>query len=54
MKPLTQKQKDFLYDLYYNQKFLLGRDRLYAKVQQIEGTNRPSISRRQIMGWLKG
>ena len=51
VKPLSTKQLDLLYDLYYNQKLTFGRDKLFNYLQQ----NHPNegISRRNLDSWLK-
>lgn len=45
--PLTAEQTEILRKLYYDDKFLFGRDRIYEKVRD------KGISRRQVMEWLK-
>lgn len=47
--PLTKKQEDYLNDLYYNQHFYFGRDRIFARAKE----DKTKISERQIMAWLK-
>jgi transposase InsO family protein len=46
--PLTKKQYAFLYDLYYNKKYLFGRDRIYSKIKDEE----MNISKQQIQDFL--
>lgn len=49
--PLTEEQTDFLKDLYYNKKFLFGRDKLYKYISK----NKPEIklTRRQVNDFLQ-
>ena len=49
---LSDEQRNLLNRLYYEEKILVGRDKLYKYVQQ----NHPDagISRRQVMDFLKG
>lgn len=47
--PLTKTQEHYLYDLYYNQNFKFGRDRIFEKCKEDE----TRISERQVMNWLK-
>lgn len=48
-KFIPVKEKDeFLYDLYYNQNFRIGRDKLWRKVRE----TRQDIGRRYIWNWL--
>jgi hypothetical protein len=47
--PLTDKQKKILNKIYYKDGNLVGRDKLYKLIHNID----PSITRRQLMGWLR-
>lgn len=47
--PLTKAQEEQLFDLYYNQKYHWGRDKLW-KIALDKGIK---ISRRQVMDWLR-
>lgn len=48
---MDDKQKDlFLHDLYYNQKYSFGRDKLFYHINKI--LNNKDISRRYIAKWL--
>ena len=46
--PITSDIEKQLYDLYYNQKFLFGRDKFYARTRQLS----IPVSRRQVWDWL--
>ena len=51
VKPLSTKQLDLLYDLYYKKNLTFGRDKLFNYLKQ----NHPDegISRRSLDTWLK-
>lgn len=47
--PITKENEELLHNLYYDNKMMWGRDRLY-KIARSKGSN---VSRRQVMKWLK-
>ena len=49
MEPLTKEQEEMLSDLYYDKRFLFGRDKLFAAVKY--RPNHPT--QRQVNEWLK-
>lgn len=49
MKALTTEQEEALHELYYDRKFVMGRDRIWHLLNS-EGTK---ISKEQVMSWLR-
>lgn len=47
--PLTRKQEEKLFNLYYNEGYLFGRDRLFEIIKE----RNLKISRRQLWDWLQ-